>query len=364
MPEWHAFNSGQKIQKKCVGCKKTKCLYAGMAYRNRLRNNFQGQTEIVIPELDLSFIKPGSLIFILGRRGSGKSYLINTMVWQFKDYVDGMAFTGTSKPRYINGQAQEWSWEHAFPDTFVYNSYHPELVEAFYEDKDKQLMQGTVRPSLLIFDDMSYQRKKMKEDPTFDKIMRNARHRLITTIVVLHDACDLPSDARTQVDYLFCFKDSSWNNTERLYKNFFGVFNSPNLFRHVFNEITEGYTCMINFRGARKSSIEDSVFYYCAEAKADFTFGCMAFWDFHFRNYNKEHGKKGEELQQLIYTRCAAFPELKVKKLARVPSPSRDSDSADSEESSDSSDSDSGSWTDEAEDEDENVTGNQKRVFI
>lgn len=277
-------------------------------------------TEITINEFDLLNIKPGSVVFVLGRRGSGKSFLLNDIVWHCKDYVDGMAFTGSAKPRVLNGVDQPWSWEHAFPDTFVYNSYHPELVDAFYNEKDNQMKNGTLKPSLLIFDDMSFQRKKMKDDPTFDKILRNGRHRLITVIVVMHDACDMPNDARGQIDFLFCFADSSYNNTDRLYKHYFGLFESPGMFRHVFFKITEDYTTLVCNRCAKSNTIEDSISYYRAYSHSNYTFGSIAFWNFHLRNYNQNHAAHNKELEKLVHQKKPMVNVVKIPRQGTLPS--------------------------------------------
>lgn len=237
------------------------------------------EQQFEIYEFDLTLIPPGKVIYVIGKRGSGKSILSSDLIFTFRGYTYGLFFNGTpTGAPYID----------AVPPMFMHEEYKPEVLEEFYNGIDKMCtarkeMGLEPLPSLIVFDDMSYEKNVLKKDKTFHKILRNGRNRKMTVIYIMHDVCDLNNDLRDQSDFVFAFANPKRTSRERLYKYFFGQFDSFRSFNHVFSKLTEDYTTMVCDCTSRKNNVQDSIYYYRAQEQTDFMFGSRDMWDFFYR---------------------------------------------------------------------------------
>jgi energy-coupling factor transporter ATP-binding protein EcfA2 len=235
-----------------------------------------------LTKFDLKTIKSGSVIFIIGRRNSGKSTLLLDILYTHRTYPDGIFFNGSS-----NGS----SLEESVPPLFIYDDWDPEAAEEFFREKSKEMRErkklglGPL-PSFFVLEDMSFNKKQLSSDKTINKILRNGRHLGITFIMVMHDALDFPIDFRGQGDYVFAFSDLKIVNQRRLYEHFFGQFQTFKIFQYVFNEFTNDYTCMVNVANTRSNKLEDTVMYYRAEFHPPFRLGSVRYWSINDDNYD------------------------------------------------------------------------------
>jgi hypothetical protein len=100
---------------------------------------------------------------------------------------------------------------------------------------------------------------------------------------------DLSPDLRANVDYVFVLRENVIQNRERLYKSFFGVFPTFDMFCQVMNACTENYECLVLDNTSKSNRIEDCVFYYKAPIRTGFRIGSDAMWQYHAKNYNPKH---------------------------------------------------------------------------
>ena len=94
---------------------------------------------------------------------------------------------------------------------------------------------------------------------------------------------------RTNVDYVFALRDNVRQNRENLYKAFFGVFPTFDMFSQVMDSCTENYECMVLDNTSKSNKITDCVFWYKAPIRRNFRVGGPAFWQYHQRYYNPRH---------------------------------------------------------------------------
>jgi len=100
---------------------------------------------------------------------------------------------------------------------------------------------------------------------------------------------DLTPDLRANIDYIFILRENILQNREKIYKNFFGIFPSFDMFNQVMNSCTENYECLVLDNTSRSNKIEDCVFWYKAKLHSNFRIGSPALWAFHNKNYNPKH---------------------------------------------------------------------------
>ena len=97
---------------------------------------------------------------------------------------------------------------------------------------------------------------------------------------------DLSPDLRTNVDYVFILRENVIQNRERLWKSFFGIFPSFEIFNQVMNACTENFECLVLDNTSRSNKLEDCVFYYKAPIRKGFHVGSNTMWKYHRENYN------------------------------------------------------------------------------
>jgi hypothetical protein len=117
----------------------------------------------------------------------------------------------------------------------------------------------------------------------------NGRHWKIFFMLTMQYCMDLSPDLRANVDYVFVLRENVIQNRERLYKSFFGVFPTFDMFCQVMNSCTENYECLVLDNTSKSNRIEDCVFYYKAPIRRGFRIGSDAMWQYHQKNYNPNH---------------------------------------------------------------------------
>ena len=133
-------------------------------------------------------------------------------------------------------------------------------------------------------DDCMYDRSFMR-DTVIRQLFMNGRHWKIFFLLTMQYCMDLSPDLRANVDYVFVLRENVIQNRERLYKAFFGVFPSFDLFNKVMSACTENYECLVLDNTSRSNKLEDCVFYYKAPIRKGFRIGSEAMWKYHQKNY-------------------------------------------------------------------------------
>ena len=104
---------------------------------------------------------------------------------------------------------------------------------------------------------------------------------------------DLPPALRANVDYVFILRENIIQNREKLYKSFFGIFPTFDMFNKVMDSCTENYECLVLDNTSKSNRIEDCVFWYKAKLHKNFKVGAPEYWAEHKKSFNpKRNGNK------------------------------------------------------------------------
>ena len=139
--------------------------------------------------------------------------------------------------------------------------------------------------------------KKMIRDKCIRGIFMNGRHWDIFFMLTMQYCMDLSPDLRANIDYIFILRENIIQNREKIYKNFFGIFPTFDMFSHVLNSCTENFECLVLDNTSRSNKIEDVVFWYKATIRPPGTFriGSSDFWNVHTNNYNPNYTHDNHE---------------------------------------------------------------------
>jgi hypothetical protein len=232
-----------------------------------------------------STMRDNSIVVYIAKRMSGKSTCVKDIMYHKRNALPvGVVMSGTEE-----GNSYYQSF---IPDLFVYNEYRSDVIEKIVNRQKALIKLGNKSNVFIILDDCMYDKKFMRE-----KIMRqifyNGRHWNIFFMLTMQYCMDLSPDLRSNIDYIFVFRENILQNREKIYKNFFGIFPSFEMFNQVMNVCTENYECIVLDNTIKSNKIEDVVFWYKARVyDFDFKVGHSKFWNAHNRLYDPKHDEK------------------------------------------------------------------------
>lgn len=231
--------------------------------------------ELDIRRFDPSTMKPHRISVCIGKRGTGKSILIQDIMYHMRNQLHyGLAMTPT--------QQSAESFRSYMPASSVYNEYRVDVLGRMLStqrSRSQERGMAGVRPLFLVLDDCMYDKSVIKGKEIRDLFM-NGRHYKMFFVAAVQYLMDLSPALRTQVDYCFALRENVIANRERLYKYFFGIFPSYDDFSRVLDACTANFECLVIDNTVQSNSISDCVFWYKAKHELPpFKLCAPVFWE-------------------------------------------------------------------------------------
>ena len=194
----------------------------------------------------------GPVIVMIGRRDTGKSFLVRDLLFYHQDIPIGTVISGT--------EAGNGFYSAHVPKLFIHEEYNTVLIENILRrqkvvlkqmNKDiEQYGRTTIDPrTFVILDDCLYD-----QGWTRDKMMRllfmNGRHWKVMLIITMQYPLGIPPNLRTNIDYVF-----------------------------ILREPTENYECLVINNNAKSNKLNEQIFWYKAEKHPDFRLGSKEYWE-------------------------------------------------------------------------------------
>jgi len=255
-------------------------------------------------------MRDNSVMVFIAKRMSGKSTCVKDIMHHKQHLPVGVVMSGTEEGNSF--------YQSFIPDLFVYNEYRSDVIEKIVSRQKLLVKKGEKNsPVFIILDDCMYDKKFLRE-----KIMRqifyNGRHWNIFFMLTMQYCMDLTPDLRSNIDYIFVFRENILQNREKIYKNFFGIFPTFEMFNQVMDSCTENYECLVLDNTIKSNKVEDVVFWYKArlfDPKMEFRVGHPKFWNAHKRLYDPNHDERElEDIQNQYKTNNKNKPTITVKK--------------------------------------------------
>lgn len=223
--------------------------------------------KLEIKKFDPSTIPQEACVILIGRRFSGKSFLLRDILSYHKNIPIGTVISGTE-------QCNEY-FQYFIPRMLIHDEYTPEIVDKFvtrqknitekYKHERRQYGNSSIDPKgFLILDDCLYDNDWVK-DKNIRACFMNGRHFNAMTIVSLQYAMGISPILRCQTDYVFIFNDSIIKNRQRLYDHYCGFFDSFDIFRQVMDQVCNDFCCLVINNRSQSNKIEDKIFWYKAK---------------------------------------------------------------------------------------------------
>ena len=223
----------------------------------------------------------GPVVVMIGRRDTGKSYLVRDLLFYHQDIPIGTVISGT--------EAGNGFYAKHVPKLFIHEEYNTVLIENVLRRQKsalkkvaqemKQMGRTTLDPrTFVILDDCLYD-----QSWTRDKMMRllfmNGRHWKVMLIITMQYPLGIPPNLRTNIDYVFILREPYLTNRKRIWENYASMFPTLDSFASVMDQTTENYECLVIHNNAKSNKLNDQIFWYKASDHPDFRLGSKEFWE-------------------------------------------------------------------------------------
>lgn len=234
----------------------------------------------------ITFLKDenkGPVIVLIGRRDTGKSYLVRDLLYHHRDIPIGTVISGT--------EAGNGFYSSHIPKLFIHDEYSSNIIEnilkrqkSVMKEVNKQIQMyksSKIDPrSFVILDDCLY-------DSTWtrDKLMRllfmNGRHWKVLLVITMQYPLGCPPTLRTNIDFVFILREPYISNRKRIYDNYAGMFPTFESFCQVMDQCTENYECLVIDNNVKSNKLNEQIFWYKADSsiRHDFKLGAKEFWE-------------------------------------------------------------------------------------
>ena len=241
-----------------------------------------------IKKFDINSIKADKVCVFIGKRETGKSFLVKDLLYHHRKIPIGTVISGT--------EGANKFYSNLVPNLFIHEQYTPTIVSNALKRQKMVVNRVTndierfgktnIDPNaFLILDDCLYDNTWVK-DPNVRSLFMNGRHYKILFLITMQYALGIPPSFRTNIDYVFILRENYVSNRKRIYEHYAGMFPTFEIFCQVMDQCTEDYHCLVIHNNAKSNKLEDQVFWYKAAPHSDFKIGAQEFWNHHSNKYN------------------------------------------------------------------------------
>ncbi len=239
-------------------------------------------TKLVLRKFDITSIPYDSVVVFVGKRQTGKSFLVKDLLYYKQDIPVGTAISGT--------EGANKFYSKILPKPFIHDEYDESITERVLErqkrvvrqvskEKDARGSSDVDARALYLLDDCMYDSSWTKSK-AIRSLFMNGRHYKILFLLTMQYSLGIPPNLRTNIDYVFILRESIYQNRKRLYDSYAGMFRTFQMFCRVMDQCTEDYHCLVIHNNAKSNRIEDQVFWYKATPHEDFRIGHPSFWEY------------------------------------------------------------------------------------
>jgi len=223
----------------------------------------------------------GPVIVMIGRRDTGKSYLVRDLLYYHQSIPIGTVISGT--------EIANPFFSKMVPRIFIHDEYNSLIIENILKRQRTALSQMQQEQerfnrcqfdprTFVILDDCLYDDKWCR-----DKLMRllfmNGRHWKVLLCITMQHPLGIPPSLRTNIDYVFILRENIMSNRRRIYENYASMFPTFELFCNIMDQTTENYECLVIHNNAKSNKLTDQIFWYKAQSHPDFRMGSKEFWE-------------------------------------------------------------------------------------
>ena len=288
-----------------------------------------------LKRFNMASVASDSVIIFLGKRNTGKSFLLRDLLFYHQDLPAGVVICPTDGPTSF--------YTNFVPPLFIHEEFSEEIVASFLR-RQKKITQAACKQkrsgggggsssnsdiaesgasnkvidprAFLLMDDCLYD-DTWTRTKAIRSVFMNGRHTNIMFMATMQTPLGIPPNLRGNIDYTFILRNNNETDRKKIYVNYASVFKTFDIFCQVMDQMTANFGCLVIHNASRSSKFEDQVFWYKADEHPDFTLGAEAYWQYS-KQYCREESddEEGEDnnADTLLYG-SRKRPVVKVRKV-------------------------------------------------
>lgn len=248
------------------------------------RGRTPGHTILNLRKFDISSIASDKVVVMLGKRGTGKSVCVADLLYYNRDIPVGTVISPT--------EAVNKFFSDIVPSLFIHDDYTPALIARVVKRQvlamRKSLKEkaafgaSTIDPRAFLLMDDCLHDDKWKQDKNIRFLFFNGRHIQCLFIFTMQHPLGVPPSLRTNIDYVFVFREPIISNRKKLYESYCGIFPTFSMFCEVLDACTDDHQCLVINNTVKSNRLEDIVSWYRADIHPPFKIGANEFWKAHY----------------------------------------------------------------------------------
>lgn len=268
--------------------------------------------KLELKKFDVRNIKDDSVVLLIGKRNTGKSFLVRDIMYHHRNIPIGTVISPTEIANHF--------FEAFIPGMLVHEEYDPAILQRFVERQKKITDQMNLEikkygrsdldpRAFMILDDCLYD-KTWINDKNIRFLFMNGRHVKTFFLITMQHPLGVPPHLRGNVDYIFILRENQIRQKERIYEQYCGMFTNFEAFSQVLDQVTSNYECMVIDNKVQSNKLEDQVYWYKASDHSSFQMCSQELWDIQALEEEKKDMGYGTQEVEEPYNPDA----LKIKK--------------------------------------------------
>jgi hypothetical protein len=237
--------------------------------------------EIQLKKFDMNMIDDTSVVVFIGKRKTGKSFLIRDLLYHKRSFPIATVISAT--------EGANCFYSDMIPSIFIHTKFSDELVGNVLKRQEMIKAQNKVRKAkgmsvhdertVFVMDDMMAMKNKWVRSEQVASMFCNGRHYNCLFLLSLQYVMGIPPDLRNNVDWVFILRENIHKSKKKLYENWAGIFPKFDMFDSVLNQCTENFECIVIKANSNSNKIEECVFWYKAEPHEDCKLCLPKYWE-------------------------------------------------------------------------------------
>jgi Cdc6-like AAA superfamily ATPase len=211
------------------------------------------ETSLIVKQFNDDMMIDANNICIVGKRGTGKSFLIYNILDSYDETTIGNSLIVAPADRHTKMYATRYPTAKIIYDFDINNIYNHFIKN----DAD-----GNNIPGIIVLDQCIVSNTVIKNNDKLLDMFLYADDYDKTMITSLQFPVSMPENVINNLDYVFLFNDDYISNQKRMHKNYGQIFEKYKDFQKVYQDITNslGTTLVMKIKGIEQSV--DKMFYY------------------------------------------------------------------------------------------------------
>jgi len=242
-------------------------------------NKQQEDIEIKIRKFDPRKMKPYCVCLFIGKRNTGKSFLIKDILYHHKDkYPAGKIISGTDHLNHF--------YDRFVPGMLIDREYNPSILNKLFVRQEKAINEGWSHPGAFLVMDDCLSNKSWQKDQHIRRVFLEGRHSRLMFFMATQFPLGVPPDLRMNIDYIFILRNNILKERRKIYENYCGMMDYET-FDKLMQACTDNHGCLVVDAVTPSNKLEDQIFYYKAEPHDGVRLCHEQFWRENETNYTK-----------------------------------------------------------------------------